>query len=474
MRNLFFIFSFTLSFSKVTCQNQLAPANFGVQFIDTVQLLLADNYIDSARIIPMKKNQNKDYYNNPFHKFKADKDSLAVKVLEKNGNSHSLLIPPLKSNRIYKLKIEYVGKENLFGAFRKMSNEGYSPERSTEWKKIIEREIERIKKSDTEFYNYYYYPTNKPLLAFQNVLKAHENIDFNNLTRDDTLKLKTLIFENLPSLKDHINLEVDKRITKDKIVTFCRWLKEKNVFDKDTSFEIIRLFGQIPDYKRLYDFYSKYLKAELVNHPEKYITHSDLEKLVEKSRLQEIYHIENNDKTKGPLPNYTIYIKEAIIDTREKIKTTIALKYETRFKRSLVPDFGYHVYLPTKSGISGGTPYIGVHLSLSPVNKDIPMILSRLSLAQRLSVHTGITLNTLKKENVREDFFSNYSLFFGGGLKLITQSTRLNFGGILYNELDPISGSTSLSAQPYVGISIDIEIGKWLREIFPSISKKFN
>ena len=100
--------------------------------------------------------------------------------------------------------------------------------------------------------------------------------------------------------------------------------------------------------------------------------------------------------------------------------------------------------------------------------------MSKLSLAQRLSIHTGITLNSIEKENLREDFFSNYSLFFGGGYKLFTQSTRLNLGGILFNKLDPISGSSSLGIQPYAGISIDIEIGKWLQNLFPSISKNLN
>ena len=126
----------------------------------------------------------------------------------------------------------------------------------------------------------------------------------------------------------------------------------------------------------------------------------------------------------------------------------------------------------SNSTLTGGSPFVGVNISLTPVNKNTPYHLSDLSFSQRVSLHTGVILESLKEENIREDFFNGMSLMVGLGYKFGTQSTRINVGGILYNDINQITGGKSIAIQPYVALSIDIEIRKWLSEFIPSFAQK--
>ncbi|MFD2588979.1 hypothetical protein ACFSQJ_18790 [Croceitalea marina] len=101
------------------------------------------------------------------------------------------------------------------------------------------------------------------------------------------------------------------------------------------------------------------------------------------------------------------------------------------------------------------------------------MALSDLSCKQRLAFHTGITITSLEESNKREDFFNRVSWMIGGSYKAFTQATRLNTGVILYNKIDAISGDKSLGFAPYFGLSIDLEIGKWIQKSIPSIGGNF-
>ncbi|CAM4367718.1 hypothetical protein [Gillisia limnaea] len=206
-----------------------------------------------------------------------------------------------------------------------------------------------------------------------------------------------------------------------------------------------------------------------------FITHNDFENTVinslEKEKEEYINNEKKNNRPDESISNYIGQIARAVVYSKSNPVTTYPEKYETGYKRTLVPDFGYITYIPYEGSIKGGSPYVGVYISLSPVNKNIPLKLSQLSFSQRFSIHTGVTLNSLEKTGFRDDFFSNYSLMLGGGYKILTHSTRLNFGGVLFKKTDAISGNSSVAIQPYVGLSIDIEIRKWLEGIIPTFTK---
>ena len=155
--------------------------------------------------------------------------------------------------------------------------------------------------------------------------------------------------------------------------------------------------------------------------------------------------------------------------------STYPNSFQTAFKRTLVPDFGYVAFINpgSNSASRGGSPFVGVSISLTAVNKNTPLALTKHSFSQRFAFHTGVILESIKEENVRDDFFQGMSLMIGGSYKVITQSTRIISGVIIYNKIDAVSASKSIAIQPYIGLSIDIEIRKWLAEIIPSFGKNF-
>ncbi|AOW20744.1 hypothetical protein LPB138_08675 [Urechidicola croceus] len=441
--------------SFVFGQNKPKEVNFGIQFLDTITLPSKNNYIDSVKLYPINKNHSKRYYNDPTFNYLLDSSKVKNILVDNRKDSlNTIIIPPLKPNRFYKIEITYVGKENLYGAFRDMLVEGIDYEEKMNWIHTIDVINENMIARNFPYF-YLYHPTNKKLVILKEELKS---IDFNSNV--DTTVVSNLLYKNLTGLKFK-----QKEISKDSIVKFSKWLSELDKFENDAGLEYIEYFGRIYDYQRLYDFFLKYIKVELENNPRKYITHPKFKNLVLKSIEQEKRNYTN------PLPNFIRFIEESAKYKQVEKLSSYPDKYETSYKRNLVPDFGYITYIPYEGSVIGGSPYVGVHISLSPVNKDVPLKLSQLSFGQRFSIHTGVTLNSIEKDGFRDDFFSDYSLMLGGGYKVLTQSTRLNFGGIFFKKLDAVSGESSITIQPYIGLSIDIEIRKWLEGIIPTLTK---
>lgn len=462
IKAIIFIIILILTVNTVFSQNKSKIVDFGKQFIDTIILPSKHNYIKAVELIPIVKKDSKKYYNDPNFKYSLDDQySKEIIVISRVDSLNRVLIPPLKPNRFYVLKVTYVGEENIFGVFRGMlSEDSIAYGKESDWMKEVKRINILMKKP----FKYYYQPTNANLKELKVKLN---NFDLSPKVID-TIKLEKLVFDEFKTLKFK-----KKDISKKSIIEFCKWLKGNEKFDAETGTKIFEYFGKIPDNQRLYDFFIKYLKTELNNAPQKYIYSSNFEDLVKISVDKEKQFLSQSLEKNEPVPNFLSYLEDAISYTNTTIQSTFAKNYETSYKRALVPDFGYIAYIPTGKEITGGAPYVGVHISLSPVNKDVPLKLSQLTFSQRFSLHTGVTLNSLKKEGYRDDFFDNYSLMLGGGYKILTQSTRLNFGGVLFKKLDAVSGKSSVAIQPYIGLSIDIEIKKWLEGIIPSFTNNF-
>lgn len=447
-------------------QDMPKSVNFGIQFIDTIKISTHDKYIKSICLYPIHKKDSKKFYNDPTYPYKLDSlNAKIVKMINKTESEIYILVPPLKPNRFYFLTTTYSAKDNIFAIFSDIHNErdnkwpGDYDESKWKWTQIIKN---YNKQTENKLI---FHPS---IMELQSIKNEFERVSSNPSI--DSLKIKEILFSKFEILQFRKN-----KITNKDAMRFYSEITQIDSIDENSFDIFFEHIGQIPDYLNIYNFYEKKLKTAMENNP--FPTHEEFEKLVKKSLQEEEEILKNFVRTgvipdNTPRPNYFNFVGAAIIEfSKTESRTSYPEMYETSFERTLVPDFGYITYLPYSGGIKGGAPYAGVHISLAPVNKDVPLKLSKLSFSQHFSIHTGITLNSLKKIGFREDFFNDYSLILGGGYKIITQSTRVNFGGVLFKKFDAVSGGSNMAIQPYIGFSIDLKIKKWLEGIIPVFTK---
>lgn len=458
--------------------------NFGK--VEEREITIRDKYaiVDGSAITltRLKKEYSKGYYNSLnrveyFEKSNKVEDLGGKKViyLKTDGDKVSVLVPPLKPNRFYQIKIPHSTRYNLYSLFKAMNEEGFDKKdkykENQDWMEIIQ-----VLNLDTD-YKMVYIPSISELKDYKEKLKDFDLGDslpnvLDILTKTQKTLIRKITLESFEILNFRKNASIEK------IIDFAKWASDLNEVTSEECGDFLKYF-LIPDYLRIYDFYFNNLK-------EKILDYNDVENV--KSVLQNAIRAKKSFygmyPEANPAPNFIgppmAVLTGAFMDLSGKqiaydSFNTFEFDFKTNFKRSLVPDFGYVWNLPTiENGLNGGQLFVGVNISLSPVNKNVPLTLSNLTPGQRLSIHTGITLNSLAKENFREDFFGSNSLLLGIGYKALTQSTRLNGGVLLFQQLDPINGSKSLGVHPYIGLSIDIEIKKWLESTIPNLKDKIN
>jgi hypothetical protein len=432
--------------------------SFGVQFFYQVKPPNDNDLLVSAQLKILNKKYSRDYYNsNDILKYKGEFKIVSQKITYSNKNN--LLIPPLKPNRFYRVDLEYAKGIYLLHVFNAIKTEGKYLEKDGKivrkpWMDMVDNII-TVK--DGKRYPLYFIPEKSKLDTYKTSISS---FNLNSLSDDDKSDLRKKTLEQFDILL--FEVPSDKNI-----LEFAK--KVKNDFDsRVTDSEIIFLdFFKINDYKSIYSFYEVNLMNKILNEN---LSGEEFNNLIVDELKKEIKNLKDGD----PTPNYFEYAK--FIATKENFTlTTYTDTFETAYKRVLVPDFGYVAFVGdgNNTSLNGGSPFVGINISLSPVNKNTPLRLSNLSFAQRFSIHTGVILESVKKENIRDDFFSGLSLMVGGSYKFLTQSTRINAGGILYNKIDAVTGSKSIAIQPYIGLSIDIEIRKWLSEVIPSFGNNF-
>ena len=154
--------------------------------------------------------------------------------------------------------------------------------------------------------------------------------------------------------------------------------------------------------------------------------------------------------------------------------TTDVFEFRTRNTFRIVPDFGFiGVWRGTSAvAISDFTPYLGFHINLRPINKDVPFRLVRYkTILHYLSVMSGVTLTSLKIPGQREDLFANFSLLTGVGFRL-NNVVKMTGGTVWFKAMDPNPGidRKRLAFSPYAGVSLDLD----LQQLFGGIAKLFN
>jgi hypothetical protein len=156
------------------------------------------------------------------------------------------------------------------------------------------------------------------------------------------------------------------------------------------------------------------------------------------------------------------------------------LNFETRSNALLSPDFG----IITSSITSKGKqldyyiiPYLGFHINFMPLDRDIPFSSYKKNWKQSFSLMVGWSLTSIKKDStsIYENFFEKSTLLTGMGYRL-SHTLRLNAGcQWLFKtntDVNNINLGKKLLAYPYVGLSIDLNIKKYLNgfaEILTSI-----
>lgn len=471
---------------KEAAKPQKTDIPFGKQFDYNVTLSGKDNYIYKVVLKRLDRKYSKQYYNTNNTNLFKDNSVVAfdteITWSSSDNKTFTFKIPPLKANEFYQLKIHYFkAYDNIYATFLKMHEEGNENwyYEKKKWMTMIEK-ISDLNRSNKLIY----IPTIEELNDYDDAInEILAGDDFNLLTLEKQHQIRNLTYEKFPILnfkrpEDYLVHNYAKFAvgsSRDALDEKNQVDKFSNVFSSDGHWYI--------NFINIYAFYSNYLKEALVNNDRIKDQNRKNGKADEDDQELSIYEIielvnlsiikERDKFQKGLIPNYLNYF-EVLVATTSMGLTTHSESFETSYKRSLVPDFGLIAYRAGSSDAIRGLPYVGVNISLAPVNKDVPLRLSCLSTWQRLSLHTGVTLGSIAEPNRREDFFKDISLMLGGSYKIGTQATRLNFGGLLYNKIDPISGDKSFAITPYVGISIDIEIRKWLSGIIPGYTKNFD
>ncbi|WP_445454633.1 hypothetical protein [Flavobacterium sp. 25HG05S-40] len=143
------------------------------------------------------------------------------------------------------------------------------------------------------------------------------------------------------------------------------------------------------------------------------------------------------------------------------------LNFETRNKVLLTPDFGVVTSAFSNKGKDleyGIVPYLGFHINLMAVDKDLPFKSYKKNWKQYCSIMVGWSLVNMQKENERANFFEKSSLLTGVGLRLsnvirITGGTQWLFD--LRKDSNNVE-SRKLYGTPFIGLSFDLNVKQYL------------
>ena len=150
--------------------------------------------------------------------------------------------------------------------------------------------------------------------------------------------------------------------------------------------------------------------------------------------------------------------------------STFTASFEARGKARIIPDFGLAAFGFQKD-FFGVTPYIGFHVNLVPIDKDIAWkVYPNKTLLTRSSIMFAWTLTGVEEEGKRENLFNNYSFLAGYGFKL-NHMIQITAGGLMFNKIDPnpTINTKSFAMAPYVGLSVDADLKEMLNGILDII-----
>jgi hypothetical protein len=168
---------------------------------------------------------------------------------------------------------------------------------------------------------------------------------------------------------------------------------------------------------------------------------------------------------KGSLEARQRALEELTLQFRNEVAVTIELlttslgSFDTRHGWYVSMDAG----LAYGWDISEAFGYLGTNIYFRPVNKDAPLQ-SFGSFAQsftrRVSALIGLTVTGQTEEaDRREALIGGRVLVVGGGLRL-TDSIRVNGGGLVFKAVDPnpLVTERRVEISPFISLSFDIDV----------------
>jgi hypothetical protein len=156
--------------------------------------------------------------------------------------------------------------------------------------------------------------------------------------------------------------------------------------------------------------------------------------------------------------------------TEVPIVATSTGSFSTRAKNHVSMDIGI-LY----SGDAGEVlPYFASNFYLRPVNRSVP--LSQVGgFGRRFSFMVGVTYSSIEEEEngrvLRDNLFGSQALVVGAGLRL-TDAARLSIGALVYqqNDPNPLVDDLSLTADPFLALSIDADVKSLLGPLGDAIT----
>lgn len=159
-------------------------------------------------------------------------------------------------------------------------------------------------------------------------------------------------------------------------------------------------------------------------------------------------------------------IEESMIFLKVQIAsgTTDIYNMKTRSSFRINPDFGL-VYYGFQKDFWGLSPYAGIQINIRSINKDLPFRAYWRKPHSLLSFSLGYSINQLKADNKRTDFFTKGSLMTGAGIKFC-QSVRVTTGAMWFyaENPNPVITKKELKYTPYLGLSVDLSIAELLQD----------
>jgi len=121
------------------------------------------------------------------------------------------------------------------------------------------------------------------------------------------------------------------------------------------------------------------------------------------------------------------------------------------------------------------TTYLGANIYTRPINTDVSLAALKaegmLDWRHRFSFTLGATISSIEKPGQRKGIVGSSALVVGAGWRL-TDVMRLSAGVLLFKEENPnplVTNDTSLAASPYVGFSFDIDVAKKFGQVFSGL-----
>ncbi|HSZ34200.1 MAG TPA: hypothetical protein VK772_12870 [Puia sp.] len=174
-------------------------------------------------------------------------------------------------------------------------------------------------------------------------------------------------------------------------------------------------------------------------------------------------------------------MKDAYVDIKMKIKSNhyffagersysasspVGQDIKTAAGNYIIPDFGLTNFGTTVFNQFGYgiRPYLGVNISLRPIDKSIPIERVIHKGLIRYSVVLGLTTYQMTREGTN-DLFKNMSLIAAIGYRL-SRGCRVNGGVILYRHDNPNPVlQQSYTLGPEVSLSMDLDIVSWISKL---------